>query len=122
MYKNIIITGVVAILIISISTYVYMLKKTITELNTSLLESKIELAKEQRQSALYRSTLDNQTKEIESLAVDKSKADKKLAEWRAKPADVRYEVIYKMREVKSDECADIKTVIDNIRNLDYSRL
>jgi cell division protein FtsL len=121
-YKNAIIAGVVAILIISVPTYIYTLKKTIAELNMSILESRVELANEQRQSELFKSALDSQTKEIENLAVDKTKADMKLAEWKAKPDKIKYEVIYKIREVKSDECEDIKNVIDSVRNLDYERL
>ena len=62
-------------------------------------------------------------KPINEIAIDKELAMSKLEEWKAKPPQVRYEVIYKDREViKSNDCEDIKNRLDDVRVIDFNSL
>ena len=122
MYKNLILGGVVIVLLAGLYFYIHSLKVQIDTLQDNLKDSYVEAANLKLQSERYRNALDAQNKEIEEARVDKQLAIKKLSEWNAKPAEVRYKVIYKIREVKSNDCEDIKTQLDSIRHLDYEQL
>ena len=122
-YKNFIITGVVALVITGGVLYVNGLKRDIRSLESTLKDNQIELANEKLQSTRYESALDKQNTQIDKLKIDKSTSAETLAKWKALPAEVKYKVIYKTSEVvKSNECQDIKNRIDNIRNIDFKQL
>ena len=121
-YKNLIVGVVIIVLIVGLYFYTHSLKVQIRELRSDLKDSYVELANSKLESSRYKSALDAQSREVELLSVDKQKADKKLAEWKAKPAEIRYNVIYKIRKVKSNECKQIKAVINSIRSINYTDL
>lgn len=116
-----IIAGIIALLI---GAYIYDLKQDINnlELDKSNLQNK--LIKEQFQGSLYKSSLDKQSLLIEQMRADYDVSVDKLNKWKAKPAEVRYEVIYKTinKEIKSNECKDVTNSIDTIKSIDYSLL
>lgn len=98
------------------------LKTDVSSLKTSLAYSEVSVTKlEESNRELSRSIL-VQNEAIDEMAIDKYKAYAEYAEWKAKPADVRYEVIYKTREVKSDDCEDIKSVLDSSKSIDFNSL
>lgn len=122
-YKNFIIAGVIALVVIAGIFYVNGLKRDIRNLNSTLKDNQIELANEKLQSTRYESALDKQNTEINKLRLDNNTSTEKLAKWKVLPAKIRYKVIYKTSEViKSNECKDIKSSIDNIRNIDFKQL
>lgn len=77
------------------------------------------------QATLYKSSLDIQTVKIQAIAVDYNKSIAELDMWKNKPAEVKYEVIYKyipkLQYVKG-ECNDTKELIDSINYIDYNLL
>jgi len=122
MYKNLIVGGIVVALIVGLYFYVHSLKVQISGLRSDLKDSYVELANSKLEATRYKSALDAQSGKIEALKVNKDKADKKLAEWKAKPAEIRYNTIYKIRKVRSNDCKQIKATINSIRNIKYSDL
>lgn len=121
-YKNLAIGGVVLLLALSAYFYVHDLQEQILTLNSSLKDSYIEVANEKLQSSRYKSSLDSQNKGIELSKVSQAEARDKLRKWRAKPPEVRYITITKIREVKSDECEDIRKVINSVKLIDFNSL
>lgn len=71
---------------------------------------------------LSQNKLHEQSEKILSLAVDFEKNSKELEEWKSKKPEIRYEKIYRYREVKSDDCEDVKNNLDGIRTIDFSKL
>lgn len=121
-YKNLILGGIILAAIAGLYFYISGLKSDIKDLKITMLETQNKLVNEKRQSTLFRTTLENQSKQIELLKVNTKLANTKLQKWKAQPPKVRYKVIYKNREVKSNDCKDIKSTIDSIRSIDYSSL
>jgi len=121
-YKNLIIGGIIIALIIGLYFYIHTLKGQISELQSTLKDTYVELANEKLQSTRYKSALDSQNKEIEALKHNETLAIAKLKKWNSKPPEIRYKKITKIREIKSDDCKDIKNTIDSIRSIDYDSL
>jgi len=121
-YKNLIIGGVIVALVLGLYFYVHSLKVQISGLRDDLKDSYVELAHSRLEASRYESALSKQSDKVERLRVDKAGADKKLAEWKAKPVEIRYNVIYKNGKVKSNECIDIQKAISRVRNIRYSEL
>jgi len=125
-YKNLVFGGMVLLLLVGLYVYIYSLKVQISTLSTDLLKSKVALVNEKRQSELYKAILDKQTSEIEALRIDNGTALQKLEEWKSKPKEVKYKTlyktIYKTKVVKSDDCKDIKYMVDSIRSIDFNSL
>lgn len=82
------------------------------------LEHSEELKRKNVEIETFRLHIEESNKVIEELA-------KKTAELEAKkaiPPAVKYKKIEVFREVESDECKDIKAVLDGIRNTDLNSL
>ena len=122
LYKNLIGIGAMILALGGLYFYIGSLKTKIDKLEIKVSQWQVKYTNEQRQSDLLRNSVKNQNDEIERLKVDKQQAIKKLNEWRAKPAEIKYKTITKIREVKSNECKDIKSAIDSVRKLDYNSL
>jgi hypothetical protein len=95
-------------------------------LRTELLESKNSTLIAEKQSNEYKSALDLQSLEIEHLRVDVNTSKTKLEQWKALPAQIRYETIYKYipKQVilERGDCNDTKMLIDSIRAIDFNSL
>lgn len=95
----------------------------IANLNTAVSEYETLVAKLEASNAQSKTLITKQNEVIEEITTDRELALNKLEEWRAKPPKVRYEVIYKDREViKSNECDDIKSRLDDVRGVDFNSL
>ena len=121
-YKNLILGVAVAAAIAGLYFYISGLKSDIKDLKITVLETQNKLVNEKRQSSLYKTTLEKQSKQIEQLEAHTKLAKAKLKKWKSKPPDIKYKVIYKTREIKSNDCKDIKSTIDSIRSIDFSSL
>lgn len=69
-----------------------------------------------------RKEVEVQNEAITKLAVDKAERDREYTELLSKPDRVRYEYVYSKIPtigVKSNECNDIKKLIDDIRTAGY---
>jgi len=121
-YKNLIISGLIVFAIIGLYAYVHGLKSDNDYLKMQISKKNVEIANKTLEVERYRSNLVRQNEKIAALEIDKQTADKKLAEWKNKPKEVKYKVIYKTKEVKSDDCKDIKKRLDYIKHLDINKL
>lgn len=68
--------------------------------------------------SVCKSTLTHQNEAIELQSVDVKTKEDALQKLKTKPPDVRYKVIYKdvpKIELKSNECDDIKEILDSIK-------
>ena len=115
---------IVGIITLLIGAYIYNLNQAIASLELDNANLQNKLIKEQLQGSLYKSSLDKQSLLVEQMRADYDASVDKLNKWKAKPAEVRYEVIYKTinKELKSNECKDVTSSIDTIKSIDYSLL
>ena len=121
-YKNIIVGGVTLLLVIGLYFYIHTLKIQIQDLRSQLTQNQVELANYRLESERYKNAIDIQNKQIEELKVSKNNALAKLNKWKALPPKIKFRTITKIREVKSNDCKDIKNTINAIRNIDYNSL
>jgi len=87
-----------------------------------LNENQVALANYKLESVRYKNVVDVQNKQIQFLKVSKKKALDKLVKWKSLPPKIKYKTITKIREVKSDDCKDIKNTLDAIYSIDYNSL
>lgn len=95
----------------------------IANLNTAVSEYETLVAKLESSNAQSKTIITKQNEAIEEITTDRELALSKLEEWKAKPPQVRYEVIYRDREIiKSNDCEDIKSRLDDVRVIDFNSL
>lgn len=121
-YKNLIIGGIIVFAIIGLYAYVHSLKADIDKLKLQISKKNTEIANRKLEVERYRNSVSIQNKKIEALEMNKESADKKLAAWKSEPKEIKYKVIYKTKEVKSDECKAIKERLDYVKHLDLNEL
>lgn len=115
-----------SLIALSIFTFQYIKiqkqEAKISDLNTEIAYDKLTIEKLQSSNKEFKKTVANQNEAVSKIAIDLDEARRSLDDWKAKKPEIRYEVIYKIREQKSNDCNTTKNVLDSIRNLDYSRL
>lgn len=115
-----------ALFILGIFTAQYIIiqkqKTTIADLNTEVAYNEITIEKTKNSNEELKKEILISNESLSKISVDLDKAKQSLDEWKSKKPEIRYEVIYQIREVKSNDCNTTKNVLDSIRNLDYSRL
>lgn len=121
-YKNMIVGALIIGLFISLYVYVDGLISQISYLHGKLKDSQIEVANYKLENERYKTKVNEQNEAIELIKTDRQQALNNLAKWRELPPKVKYKTITKIREVKSDECEDIKDQLDAIRSIDYKLL
>ena len=122
LYKNTILAVIAVGLVLGLYFYISSLKSDITELRMTIKDMNVELANEKLQSTRYKSALDSQNEHIKQLSANDTLLRAKLVKWKNKPATVKYGTIYKTKEVKSDDCKEIKNRLDFVKQLDFSKL
>ena len=113
-----IIQGVCVVLIVLsvwLTTAKLQLETKVSQLETSLVVCNTN-------KLVVENALSSQNEKVEAMRVDNEAALKKYQELAEKPPEIRYEVVYKKVPtigVKSDECEEIKKLVDDIRNAGY---
>ena len=124
--KNFIFGVLIVSVISALYFYVYSLKTDIKDLQLQVSQMEITVINKKLEVERLETSIISQNKYIESLEANKTKNLAELEKWKNKPAEVRYktiyETIYKDKEIKSNECKDIKTMLDNVRSIDFSSL
>jgi len=121
-YKNMIAVGVVVALIGGLYFYVHGLKVQIAGLRSDLKDSQLDVANSRLEVVRFKRMTDKQSDMIKAMEVDRVAKIAELSEWKSKKPEVRYKVITKIREVKSDECSDVENVLDAVRTVQYGDL
>ena len=113
-----IIQGICVVLIVLsvwLTTAKLQLETKVAQLETSLVVCNTN-------KLTIENALSSQNERVEAMRVDNEIALKKYQEVIEKPPEIRYEVVYKKVAtigVKSDECEEIKKLVDDIRNAGY---
>lgn len=118
--KIFLIFGTIAIsLLIFCGIYIYMQNHSIDNLQTELQLKAAEIAVKDANNINLTSTIKSQNEKIEQIENNYVKKNKEFEIWKNKPAEIKYKEVIKNVEVKSNECKDIKTIINDIRNTSF---
>lgn len=121
-YKdNILIIALVSLLTILAISAVYIKMQTakIESLQENITKLEIELSNEKANNITLSSTIKNQNQKIAEHQNSYDIKIKEFQEWKDKPAEIKYKEIIKYQEIKSNECKDIKNIINDIRNTSF---
>lgn len=97
--------------------YADTLKSEVTTLNTSLNTANSLLVVERANNTTLKASIDSQNIEIEKNKINLSKKVQELEEWKNRPPDIKYKEVIKYKEIKSNECKDIKNILNSVRNI-----
>ena len=112
--------GVIVIAVFLIGgAYTYFIKSELEKVQASYLDQGKELAIEKANSITAKATIESQNNAIESQKVEYSEKLQELEDWKNKPSEVKYKEVIKYKEVKSNECEDIKAVINSMRGTSF---
>ena len=109
---------VIAVFLIG-GAYTYFIKSELEKVQASYLDQGKELAIEKANSITAKATIESQNNAIESQKVEYSEKLQELEDWKNQPPEIKYKEVIKYREVKSNECEDIKNVINSIRSTSF---
>lgn len=113
------IAGVVCTVLVGVVVYLYIVNLRL-ESKVSGLESDLVVCK--TNNVATKSALDRQNEKITSMEIDLEERTKKYQELLNQPPKIRYKTVYEKVpniEVKSDECEEIKKLIDGISAAGY---
>ena len=103
---------------VSLFWYIENQKDVIASLEKKIAEQNADAALLELEKSECRAAVKVQNETLMSMRGEYEKRKKELEARKQLPASVRYEVIYKENptmEVESDECKDIKNLLDSIR-------
>ena len=112
--------GVIVIAVFLIGgAYTYFIKSELEKVQASYLDQGKELAIEKANSITAKATIESQNRAIDSQKVEYSEKLQELEDWKNQSPEVKYKEVIKYREVKSNECEDIKNIINSIRSTSF---
>lgn len=117
--KVVLVAGVVCTVLAGIVVYLYIGNLRL-EAKVSDLESDLVVCK--TNNVTVKSALDRQNEKIANMEIDLEERNAKYQELLNQPPEIRYKTVYEKVpsiEVKSDECKEIKKLIDDIRSAGY---
>lgn len=103
-------------------TIVFIIGFTILYINNLREENKIlnaNLVLEKANNVSLMASINSQNEKIEENKIDYEKNLKELEDWKNKPPNIKYKAVIKFKEVKSNECKDIKNIINDIRTTSF---
>ena len=116
---TIILIRVFITILLTQSLYIEVLGSQIEKINAELSKSQSLLALEKANNINLSASIEAQNNKIELIKNDYDSKNKEFEQWKQKPAEIKYKEIIKKIEVKSNECKDIKIIIDDIRNTSF---
>ena len=109
-FYNVIIV-ILSTLLVSILITLYFINAKNESLLNALNEANKEIVLLKSNNISLKASLNEQNKKIESNRLDYEQKLEQYKNWKKQPVEVKYQYITK--EVKSNECEDIKKSIDN---------
>lgn len=106
-------------LLLSVGIYSRILLSQNKTLTTDLITKNSLLEVEKTKNINLNASIKNQNEKIENNQIDLDTKLKELEEWKNKPAEIKYKEIIKFKEIKSNECTDIKNIINSIRTTSF---
>ena len=117
--SKIILIVAVAVMFLIGGAYNYFIKSELEKVQAEYSEQSKELAVEKANNTALRANIENQNKAVEEIKVDLENNLKDFEEWKNKPIETKYKEVIKYKEVKSNECKDIKNIINSIRSTSF---
>lgn len=109
--------GIVIALVIGLGFMLKLQSNKIEELGQTIQSLSAELVVANANKVTLEAAIKSQNAVIELNRNDYEAKVAKYEEWQAKPAEVKYKTIVK--EVKSDECIDIKYALDELSTIKF---
>ena len=112
--------GVIVIAVFLIGgAYTYFIKSELEKVQAEFSEQGKELAIEKANNTVIKATIESQNKAIDSQKVELAEKLQELEDWKNQPSEVKYKEVIKFKEVKSNECEDIKNIINSMRSTSF---
>lgn len=121
-YKNYVIIAVVVLLLTIIALsggYIKIQSNEIKSLQKTLVDKEVEISNEKANNTTLRSSIKDQNQKIEEHKNNYDSKLREFQEWKDKPVEIKYKEIIKYQGIKSNECKDIKNIINDIRNTSF---
>ena len=109
--------GIVITLVIGLGFMLKLQSNKIEELSQTIQSLSAELVVANANKVTLEAAIKSQNTVIELNRNDYEAKVAKYEEWQAKPAEVKYKTIVK--EIKSDECIDIKNALDELSTIKF---
>jgi hypothetical protein len=93
----------------------YNYDRKVRSLTSELVENREKLVDCKGNALNLKGELLEQNKAIELVSNDYITKVEELEKWRARPREVLYKEVIKIEEAKTDDCKDIKDLLDHIR-------
>lgn len=117
--KSLLLGVAVTIVFLIGGAYTYFIKSELEKVQAEFSEQGKELAIEKANNTVIKATIESQNKAIDSQKVELAEKLQELEDWKNQPPEIKYKEVIKYREVKSNECEDIKNVINSIRGTSF---
>jgi uncharacterized protein HemX len=102
-----------------VGTYIFILKMDIQELKSDKVKLQEKLIECKSNNQTLKGSIATQNLKIETQKVNLSKRLNELDKWKNQPREIKYKEVIKNVEVKSNECKDIKNIINDIRTTSF---
>ena len=109
--------GIVITLVIGLGFMLKLQSNKIEELGQTIQSLSAELVIANANKATLEAAIKSQNAVIELNRNDYEAKTAKYEEWQAKPVEVKYKTIVK--EIKSDDCIDIKNALDELSTVKF---
>ena len=109
--------GIVITLVIGLGFMLKLQSNKIEELSQTIQSLSAELVVANANKATLEAAIKSQNTVIELNRNDYEAKVAEYEEWQAKPAEIKYKTIVK--EIKSDECIDIKNALDELSTIKF---
>lgn len=109
--------GIVVALVIGLGFMLKLQSNKIEELGQTIQSLSAELVVANANKVTLEAAIKSQNAVIELNRNDYEAKVAEYEEWQAKPAEIKYKTIVK--EVKSDECIDIKNALDELSTIKF---
>ena len=120
LYKDkiqLLVAGIVITLVIGLGFMLKLQSNKIEELGQTIQSLSAELVVANANKATLEAAIKSQNAVIELNRNDYEAKVAEYEEWQAKPAEIKYKTIVK--EIKSDECVDIKNALDELSTIKF---
>ena len=109
--------GIVITLVIGLGFMLKLQSNKIEELGQTIQSLSAELVVANANKVTLEAAIKSQNAVIELNRNDYEAKVAEYEEWQAKPAEIKYKTIVK--EIKSDECVDIKNALDELSTIKF---
>ncbi len=112
-------SGILIVLLLVSGAFNWVQSNKIEKLELDITNKVSEIAVKDANNINLTSTIKYQNEKIERIENNYVEKNKEFEIWKNKPAEIKYKEVIKNVEVKSNECKDIKSIINDIRNTSF---